>query len=167
MKISISRSLSHVIAAAVVALGMAFAANPAAAEEQEFTGAQACLDARIAANEPLADCVKEVQARCLSYDAPSMTGADCYRQAKDHWGGLIADRMEKIRNVASEELSAIAAIEVKYDLQGNLMQCDRMEELSLVQKDPDEETVYTRMRCEATAVGLAFAKLYFQSQRIE
>lgn len=163
MKFNIVPKVSHVVAALMP--GLFLAAQAAVA--QEFDTAQACLDARIAANEPVAECVTEAQALCLSFEAPSMAGADCYRRAKDHWGDLISQRMERIRAAASEELSAIAAIEVKYDLKGNLMQCDRMEELSLVQKDPDEETVYTRLRCEATAVGLAYAKLYYQSQRID
>ncbi|MDX1779934.1 MAG: hypothetical protein R3256_01320 [Thalassovita sp.] len=145
---------------------MSFSATPGAAAE-EFEPVQGCLDARISANEPVAECVKQVQSLCLSYDAPSMAGADCYRRAKDHWGGLISERMQRIRETASEQLSTIAAIEVKYDLKGNLMQCDRMEELSLVQKDPDDGTVYIRLRCEATAVGMAFAKLYYQSQQIK
>ncbi len=149
---------------AIPAMGLCLAAP--AARAGGLDGAQACLDARIAANEPIADCVKEAQASCLSFDAPSLAGTDCYRRAKDQWGELIAQRMEQIRASASEELSAIAAIEVKYDLRGNLMQCDRMEELSLVQKDPDDGTVYVRMRCEATAVGMAYAKLHYQSQQI-
>lgn len=148
-------------------LGAVFAAvvalSGSAASAEEFGDAQSCLDTRIEANEPVAECVNEVQATCMSFDAPSFAGADCYRRAKDHWGGLISARMERIEGMASEELAAIAGIEVKYDLKLNLMQCDRMEELSLVRKDPDDETVYTRMRCEATAVGLAYAKLYYQS----
>lgn len=143
----------------------ALTAPPAVA--QEFDTAGACLEERAAADAPLADCIVAAQAVCLSFPAPSLAGAECYRNAKDHWGGLIAARMEEIRAVASEELAAIAGIEVKYDLRGNLLQCDRMEELSLVQKDPDEETVYARMRCEATAVGLAYAKFHYQSREIE
>lgn len=141
----------------------AIALSGTAALADEFGDAQSCLDTRIAANEPVADCVNEVQTVCMSFDAPSLAGADCYRRAKDHWGGLISARMEKIQELANENLTAIAGIEVKYDLKLNLMQCDRMEELSLVRKDPNDETVYTRMRCEATAVGLAYAKLYYQS----
>ncbi len=137
------------------------------ANAQEFDSAQACLDTHIAENAPVAECVQQAQSVCFSYDAPSLAGADCYRRAKDHWGELIAERMDMIRAKANPEVLAIAGIEVKYDLKGNLMQCDRMEELSLVQNDPSEETVFTRMRCEATAVGLAFAKLYFQSQSIK
>lgn len=139
-------------------------APPAVA--QEFDTAGACLEERAAAAAPLADCIVEAQAVCLSFPEPSLAGAECYRNAKEHWGGLIAARMEEIRAVASNELAAVAGIEVKYDLQGNLMQCDRMEELALVRKDPDEETVYARMRCEATAVGLAYAKLSYQSRQI-
>lgn len=133
----------------------------------DFQDAQACLDERIEENRPVAGCVQQVQAVCLAFDAPSLTGADCYRQAKEHWGTLISARMGKIQAHASEDVAAIAGIEVKYDLKGNLLQCDRMEDLSLVRKDPDDETVYTRMRCEATAVGLAYAKLYYQSSGME
>lgn len=151
-----------------IAAGIAglFPAAPAALAG-DFDSARACLDARIAANEPVADCVQETQTACLSFEAPSLAGADCFRRAKDRWGGLIAQRMDQIRDGAREEVAAIAAIEVKYDLKGNLMQCDRMEELSLVQQDPGEATVYARLRCEATAVGLAYAKLYYQSSRID
>ena len=133
----------------------------------EFAETESCLQAQIDANQPIAKCIHDSQAICLSYDAPSMAGADCYRRAKDHWGDLISKRMSDIKDNASEEIAAIAGIEVKYDLKSNLMQCDRMEELALVQKDPDQETVYIRMRCEATAVGLAYAKLYFQSSGLK
>lgn len=137
------------------------------AQGGEFDGADACLQTQIDANQPIAKCVHGSQAICLSFDAPSMSGADCYRRAKVHWGDLISQRMTEIGNRASEEVAAIAGIEVKYDLKSNLTQCDRMEELALVQRDPDQETVYLRMRCEATAVGLAYAKLYFQSSRLK
>lgn len=149
----------HVLAAVLVMQTPALA--------QEFGNAKACLDKQIQVGEPIAQCVNEVQSICLSFGAPSMAGADCYRRAKSHWGDLISARMNKVQASASEEVAAIAGIEVKYDLKGNLMQCDRMEELALVGKAPGEETVYTRLRCEATAVGLAFAKLYFQSSGLK
>ena len=97
-------------------LGAVFAAvvalSGSAASAEEFGDAQSCLDARIEANEPVAECVNEVQAICMSFDAPSFAGADCYRRAKDHWGGLISARMERIEGMASEELAAIAGIEL-------------------------------------------------------
>ncbi|MDU8927057.1 hypothetical protein RXV86_06650 [Alisedimentitalea sp. MJ-SS2] len=154
----------------LVMLPLAFAglhAMQSSAQAAEFGDMTACLKAQIEAGQPIVQCVTELQSICLSYDAPSMAGADCYRRAKDHWGGLIAAKMDQITTSASEEVAAIAGIEVKYDLKGNLMQCDRMEELALVQKTPGEETVYTRLRCEATAVGMAYAKLFFQSSGLK
>ena len=145
----------------------ALVALASASWADEFGDAKSCFDDMIETNQPVASCVQDAQAICLSHDAPSLAGADCYRRAKEHWGTQIAARMDQIKAVASEDVSVIAGIEVKYDLKGNLMQCDRMEELSLVRKDPDDETIYTRMRCQASAVGLAYAKLYYQSHSIQ
>lgn len=152
-----------------LAAGIAFAslAMAGAASAEDFADPKACISQQIAAGAPVAECVNEVHTTCFAYEEASLAATNCLRLAKDYWGSLIAGRMEQIRAAAPEEISAIAGIEVKYDLRANLMQCDRMEELTLVQREADEETLFTRTRCEATAVGLAYVKLVLQSQGIE
>ncbi|SEF76314.1 hypothetical protein [Jhaorihella thermophila] len=125
---------------------------------------EGCLSRQAEANRPVADCVNEAQVACFQYEEASPAANACFLAAKEEWGELIAARMDRIRATAPPEIAAIAGIEVKYDLRGNLMQCDRMEELALVREDPGPAVLARRVRCEATAVGLAYAKLWLQSR---
>lgn len=139
--------------------------TPAAAQD-EFGDPTDCLTRQGAANRPAADCVNEAMSACFQYEAASPAATACFRRGKEAWGTLIAARMQVIADRAPAEIAAIAGIEVKYDLRGNLMQCDRMADLALVRKDPDDTTLSARARCEATAVGLAYVKLWLQSESL-
>jgi hypothetical protein len=130
---------------------------------EEAINPRECVEAQAKAEEPAANCVNRAQAECLQYEVGSDAGLACFLEAKETWGKQIATRMEEIRAKSPEEIAVIAGIEVKYDLQINLLQCDRMNDLTLVRKDPDKETAYSRARCEATAVGLSYVKLLLQS----
>ncbi|WP_212523345.1 hypothetical protein [Actibacterium sp. MT2.3-13A] len=154
-----------VILAALCSLAMLGAAPGQAAETDESP--RACVEAQAAAGAPAADCVNRAHAACLQFEQGSAAGIACFLEAKDAWGERIRTRMEEIGAAASEEIAMIAGIEVKYDLQANLLQCDRMRELTLVRQDPDAATTHANARCEATAVGLAYVKLLLQSEKID
>jgi len=153
------------IAPALAAL-CAFAA-PAWAAGEDSADPRACVEAQVAAGAPAAECVNRAHAECLQYAEGSEAGIACFLEAKEAWGTRIKARMDEIRAAAPEEIAMIAGIEVKYDLQGNLLQCDRMEELRLVRQDPDAASAHADARCEATAVGLAYVKLMLQSDGID
>lgn len=138
---------------------------PALAADPETP--QACIEAQLKAGAPPADCVNRHHAECFQYEDGSPASLSCFLKAKDYWGELIKERMEQISADAPEEIRAIAGIEVKYDLKANLLQCDRMRELTLLRKDPSDATAVANARCEATAVGLAYVKLYLQSKDIK
>lgn len=144
----------------IVAAAGSFALTAQAEEPQT---ARACVAIQSEAGASAAECVNRFQADCLQYEEGSHAGLACFLEAKENWGGLIKERMEEIRASAPDEISQIAGIEVKYDLRQNLLQCDRIGELTLVRQDPDEKTRHAQARCEATAVGLAYVKLLIQS----
>lgn len=129
---------------------------------------EACVTAQVEAGAPVADCVNEVQAACLEYPADAALAATaCFLDAKEAWGSYIAARMETVRQSAPAEISAVAEIEVRYDLLQNLMQCDRMQELVLLRQEPSDATQLQKARCEATATGLAFVKMLLQSREFQ
>ncbi|MXN64240.1 hypothetical protein GR183_04940 [Stappia sp. GBMRC 2046] len=134
---------------------------PAQAAEPESP--RACVITQSKAGAPAAECVSRFQANCLQYEEGSSAGIACFIDAKAKWGEMIKERMDEIKASAPDEIGQIAGIEVKYDLQQNLLQCDRLRELTLVRHDPDKKTRHSNARCEATAVGLAYVKLLLQS----
>ena len=140
-------------------------ASTASAEEPKTP--RDCVRTQTEAKAPPAECVNQFQADCLQYPQGSEAGLACFLGAKEKWGELIKKRMAEIQASAPEEISQIAGIEVKYDLQINLLQCDRVQELTLLRRDPDTATAQARARCEATAVGLAYVKLLLQSNSIQ
>jgi hypothetical protein len=72
--------------------------------------------------------------------------------------------MAEIRDSAAERLSAIASVEVKYDMLGNLMQCDRMEALALIGDAEPAAIQRDKARCTAAATGLVLTRLLIRSQ---
>lgn len=157
--------IAPALAALCVAAGLF--TTPARAAGDDTADPRACVEAQIAAGAPVAECVNRTHAECLQFAEGSEAGIACFLEAKEAWGQRIKARMDEIRASAPEEIAMIAGIEVKYDLQGNLLQCDRMEELRLVRQDPDAATAHADARCEATAVGLAYVKLLLQSDGID
>ena len=153
------------LATAAFIAAASYSALPA--EAAEFDTPRACVVAQSKAGAPAAECVGRFQADCLQYEAGSSAGTSCFLDAKENWGKLIKERMDEIKATAPDEISQIAGIEVKYDLRQNLLQCDRIRELTLVRQDPDEKTQHSNARCEATAVGLAYVKLLLQSNATE
>ncbi len=66
--------------------------------------------------------------------------------------------MARLDQVASDDIRAIAGIEVKYDLMANLLQCDRLRALRLLRGDPDATALAQDAACAANATGRAYAK---------
>ena len=153
-----TRALVRAMVCAVAGLA---AALPAAADS--IDGAGDCLRAAAKTGEPLGACVNAAQSDCLGLDPGSSEGILCFQTTKARWGALITERMAEIAATAPEEIRQIAGIEVKFDLQINLLQCDRMEELSLVSRDPDATTLHARAACESSAVGLSWVRLMARS----
>lgn len=157
-------ALTRLVLAAILAVASSLS-FPASALQLE--GARDCVRAQTEAKAPPSECVNRLHADCLQYPQGSEAGLACFIEAKEKWGALIKERMGEIQSAAPEEIGMIAGIEVKYDLQINLLQCDRIQELTLVHRDPDATTAHARARCEATAIGLAYVKLLLQSNSIQ
>lgn len=140
-------------------MGLLGLAVPALAQI-EIAKATECMTARIDAGETPALCIDEAHATCLATPADSPAVAIlCYRNARADWDAAITAEMSRIRERADERISAIAAVELKYDLIASLTQCDRMEELALVGSTKSGETIQRqKARCEASAAGLAYLR---------
>lgn len=124
-----------------------------------------CVATRLDQGSRPGACVAEGLSACDAEPAETPAVAVlCYNTAQDTWGEGIATRMAEIRDSAPEKLSAVAGIEVKYDLLGNLMQCDRMEELSLVGEGEAATIQRDKARCTAAATGLVYVRLLMQAQ---
>ncbi|SPF78017.1 hypothetical protein [Pseudoprimorskyibacter insulae] len=132
--------------------------------EVDLAAYNTCIEAQIAANQPAAQCMQQQHAFCDSYPADDAPAAAtlCYIEAKDTWSGGIAARLDAIRAKGNEKITAIAGIEVKYDLLANLLQCDRIEELAGLSDLPAEAITLQKARCQAAAAGLALTKLAIQ-----
>lgn len=128
----------------------------------------ACVAAQIAANAPVADCVTDAHATCLDYVSQAPVAAvQCFRQAKTDWAGLLADQIAGLRALMETEHWTVLEINARYDLVGNLVQCDRMIELMTLRTQDGEVIELQKARCQATASGLAYMKLALQTQAEE
>lgn len=128
----------------------------------------ACVTAQIAANRAVADCVNQAQVACLGLaEGAPVAGLACYLEAEAAWRGYATLRLREIAEAAPEEIASIAAIELRYDVLQNLLQCDKMLELMHLREEPSAATRLQKARCDATALGLAYVKLRLQSRDIE
>lgn len=156
-------------AAIALCLGsLALAAAPVRAGV-DLAEIDACVTAAMAAGEPPNACIDAAHAPCMETpeDAPSVAGL-CFLEAKDTWSAGIAALMAETSAKAPEELAAVIAIEVKYDLLGGLLQCDRLEELARAVGPQDAEQVrMQKTRCEAVASGLAYTRLRARIETLE
>jgi hypothetical protein len=138
-------------------------AGPAAAVD--LSSVEACVEAHAASDTLPAPCVAQAMTECLGTpsDAPALASL-CFREARDTWSEGIAARMARLKAAAPEEIAAIAGIEVKYDLLGGLLQCDRGEELALVGSGALEEIQRQKDQCTATAAGMAYIRLLWRAR---
>jgi hypothetical protein len=66
---------------------------------------------------------------------------------------------------AEPGIAHVARIETKYDLLTNLLQCDRLKELSLaVSQMGDDAVAVQDARCQATVSALSFMRLYLRGK---
>lgn len=125
----------------------------------------ACVDAQIAANAPVADCVNTAHSQCLEFISEAPAAAiQCFRQARSDWAGLLSEQVFALRDDMQDESWTILEINARYDLTGNLVQCDRMVELMTLRTQDGELLELQKARCQATASGLAYMKLALQAQ---
>ncbi|MDA7429549.1 hypothetical protein PGB28_13855 [Primorskyibacter aestuariivivens] len=126
----------------------------------------ACLAERMAAGQPAMPCVDEAHAACMNVDNETPAVATlCFVEAGKAWNNGIAGTMARIATKAPDEITAIARIEVKYDLLSALLQCSRLEELALsVGRDSEEKILRQNARCKENATGLTYARLFLRSQ---
>lgn len=154
------------LAAALLTLPLAAAAqDEGKAAPDPVAQLKGCIADKVEAGDEPRPCVNEVQAECLDLpaEAPSVA-AKCFLERKETWGAALSETMKGLQKGLSEDAAAMAGIEMKYALMGNLMQCDRLEELRLVREDPSEATRAVDARCEATATGMALADLLARMQ---
>ncbi len=147
---------------------MTLSALPALAEV-DLDRVDACVAERIGAQQPPAPCVDSAQSACTlaQAEAPS-AAALCYVEARRVWSDGISATMELLRRSATEQIAAIAGIEVKYDILANLLQCDRLEELALLAGQHSEEVIrLNKTRCEATASGLVYTRLKWRARGLD
>lgn len=134
------------------------------------SGAQVarCLERQIAANAPAAICVQEAYGTCLqdAAEAPAAAVA-CFLQSKQDWAGLMSEQLTLLQPALGAEAYARLEIETRYDVLTQLVQCDRLHELTLLQQQDADIINVQKARCEATASGLTYMKLLWQSTQVE
>lgn len=129
----------------------------------DLDSVQTCVETARGAQTNPNDCIDTAHQACLvdSTEAPAAATL-CFTKARAAWSDGIAARMSVIQDNAPENIAALAGIEVKYDLLASLVQCDRLEELGLLQEAPAEQVRLQKARCEATASGLAYVRLLWR-----
>lgn len=140
-------------------------ARPAMAEV-DLARVNSCLTERLAGAQPPATCIDDAQVSCVSVnrDTPAVATL-CFVEVEQEWQAAIASLMKTISQNAPEEIAAIAGIEAKYDLLSSLLQCSRMEELSLsVGRETGEAIQRQNAHCKANAAGLTYARIFLRSR---
>lgn len=130
----------------------------------DLEAVQTCVEQR-SQDGSAPQCVQLSHAECRTFpeDAPAAATL-CFNKAHEQWSNGIAARMEVIRTSVDDTVSAIAGIEVKYDLLTSLLQCDRIEELSLLQSGRSEQILLQKSRCAALATGYVYIRLLQRSR---
>lgn len=142
-------------------LGLALPARA----EVDLATVDACVADSIASERMPTACVDAALAECIATpdEAPALATL-CFTTARAAFSDGISAQMDRIRASADDKIAAIAGIEVKYDLLASLVQCDRMEELALLTDRPGEEIARQKIRCAATASGLAYIRLIWRAK---
>ena len=136
-------------------------AAPALAEV-DLTAVDACFESARATQTDPAACINAAQDTCLdnAEDTPAVTTL-CYVQARDVWSDGLARVFADIIPTMDGTDAAVLQIETKYALLGNLLQCDRIEELSLAASDLTGAAIALQSaRCQASATAAMYLRLY-------
>jgi hypothetical protein len=137
----------------------------AATAQVDTKAAQACFDQAVASQTDPADCIDAVQQTCMpDAQARPLVAALCFTKIRDDWSAAIGDTMQTFVTTADDTIATIARIETKFDLLSALIQCDRVEELSLAASDiPTDMIALQKEHCAATASALAFMRLHLRT----
>lgn len=165
--ISGGRTLGQLgVSALLAAVFVALAPAPIGAEETGAAQAATCIAERIAQGRAPNDCVDARHAICtgLSQQTPAVAVV-CFRTAEQEWSQASRAILDRLQAEAPEEITAIAGIELKYDLLSGRLQCDRIEELAIAVSDHGSEAIARqKARCQATAAGLAHVRLAWRAR---
>jgi hypothetical protein len=131
----------------------------------EIDQVNACFDAAVTGKSNPAQCIDAAQNACLdnARDTPAVATL-CYSDARNAWSAALSAALEKMTAHADEKLAAVARIETKYNLLANLMECDRIEELSVAVSDlTGNDIALQSTRCQATASAATYMHLYLRA----
>ncbi|SMX51136.1 hypothetical protein [Actibacterium lipolyticum] len=145
----------------------AFFISSGASAQVDIADAEACFAKAVTDNTNPAPCIDAAQSLCMidAQETPAVATL-CFNNAKDSWSGALGSRIQSFVADADETLAAVAQIETKYDLLSSLIQCDRIEELSIAASDiPGEEIAMQKSRCQSTASGLAYMRLFLRARQ--
>ena len=140
-------------------------ANPAWAEG-DIAQVNTCLDTAVQGQGDAAACVGILHTPCLDSapETPAVATV-CLNEARTVWSDGIAAVMASTVSELDEKQAAVVRIEVKYDLLTNLLQCDRLQELSVATTEiSGAEAALQAARCQSTASALTYARLYTRAQ---
>jgi hypothetical protein len=137
---------------------------PAAVAQDDLSGASACIETSPAGGPPPAQCIAAVLQPCLVMPTDTPAAASlCFREANSAFSDAIRAEMQQLSSTAPERITAIAGIEVKYDLLMGLAQCDRLRDLALV-GDADIAAIQLEDdRCRTVASGMTWMRLKMRS----
>lgn len=135
----------------------------------DLTTSNACFDAAVAGKTNPAQCIEAAQNTCLegaNGGTPAVTVL-CFSEARDSWSAGLADTLAQITGQVDEKLAALARIETKYNLLTNLMECDRIEELSVAVSDMDGDAISIQSAsCKASAAAATYMHLYLRAKSL-
>lgn len=135
----------------------------ASAEPVLMPGFDDCVDLQLERKAPLGECVRTALVNCLNWPAGEPAGTACFLSAKDEFGDLLGQRLQRVREDSTEKVAKIADIETRYELERNLRECDRKMELVLLDVPQDDRSAYMRAQCEATAVAATLVSLVLRA----
>ncbi|WP_435257317.1 hypothetical protein ACSBLW_14510 [Thioclava sp. FR2] len=123
--------------------------------------AEMCLTEAIEASANPAECLMKIHSPCLAYSQAAAPQASlCYVEMRKGWDAKIKAMLEAASASEDARLAASFRIESKYELLANLLNCDRLDELAELYKQPETERILQKTRCEATASAVTFIKLF-------
>ncbi|WP_346897322.1 hypothetical protein [uncultured Roseibium sp.] len=172
---SLTSPRAYRIAAYVVCWAFGFAlvaVTPGAASDAkagaDLSGTESCVSSAIEAQRSPGDCLTELHTPCMAFSPSSKAQATlCFVNTRKSWDARIKERLDAIAKTAPPKVASIAKIESRYDLLSNLLQCDRLDELSALYQTAEEDRLLQKKRCEAAAAGLTYIRLLVRSETLK
>jgi len=142
------------LAAAIIA------ATPVVAQV-DLDQAQACFAEAAQGQGDALACIDAAQDACMdnAQETPAVATL-CFNEAQGAWSQALGARIQQLTTNADDTLAAVIRIETKYDLLGQLMQCDRVEALSVAASGLSGPMIaLQKARCQSTASALTYLQL--------